>query len=570
MSKRPQSANHNDSKIYHSKDSKFHVPMKKSRRPQTAPPKRTSTAEKASQELSMEALMNQGGEGGTGEQLITNLEKSMRQSVESKRFAYDRISDRLRKEIRALEKSKQLLQDLKRDGDALGLSRYPDIKDRLQPVRCISNRPVYARETRIHEMEIELEGVNKKIKEIRIRNKQLEHMRNRVRNEQVEESKDIGVLKAILRTEQRKVTELNRLHLATSDAKAVAEGDYVKTKNEVERKIEMWGREMKARKKFASQKQKFEKHYAKQVTMQHEVNLHAAGDMSIDEENKLRKQHAIRAMLESRTKSKLNKILSSTTVKEDEFSEALKKIGLKLEGLDPSAIVQTLLAHDETNIELRKTKAIEEERSEKIRQEISDAKEVFRQAQYTTTQTTNRMISDREKDLHDTEKKLEETMRQWDTISEVVNPVQTGLSHLARKLLGESVKSFNDPASLRSLFRNLRERIILLSKKVNNVSSSPAKGNKLNEYLAHDAKEALKSTATSQFIAHQRLVSPFNVRVSSKPLIVEEKKTEIEVEPEDDIPLTRANIKHRSKHFKGSSKHSQAEAERKSKRRLST
>ena len=41
---------------------------------------------------------------------------------------YDKISDRLRKEIRMLEKSRQLLQDLKRDGDALGLSRYPNIK----------------------------------------------------------------------------------------------------------------------------------------------------------------------------------------------------------------------------------------------------------------------------------------------------------------------------------------------------------------------------------------------------------------------------------------------------------
>ena len=80
-------------------------------------------------------------------QLIQQLEGQVRKVVDEKRAECDKLQFTLIKKRADLEKAKLVLEDLKKEANALGLNEYPREEDRLCPVTSISRRPVYTKHT---------------------------------------------------------------------------------------------------------------------------------------------------------------------------------------------------------------------------------------------------------------------------------------------------------------------------------------------------------------------------------------------------------------------------------------
>ena len=66
-----------------------------------------------------------------------------------KQKEYDRLTFQLKKRKADLEKLKLELRDVKCDATALGLDQFPE-EERLQTVKGVSNRPVFAKNTVRH------------------------------------------------------------------------------------------------------------------------------------------------------------------------------------------------------------------------------------------------------------------------------------------------------------------------------------------------------------------------------------------------------------------------------------
>ena len=88
-----------------------------------------------------------GGKRPTAKELIRGLEDNVRKVLEQKRHDYDQLKYQLKKQKTLLAQLETELEDLRKDGKALGLDEYPDEKERLKPVKEISTRPVFTKHT---------------------------------------------------------------------------------------------------------------------------------------------------------------------------------------------------------------------------------------------------------------------------------------------------------------------------------------------------------------------------------------------------------------------------------------
>ena len=156
------------------------------------------------QKLTIQQIVQQ-SEGTTvksGRSMLEELEKKVRRSVEARRVEHDRTQYKAKVQARELEKLKLLLADLKKNGHALGLDEYPDESERMRPVKCISNRPVYSKHTRIHAMSLELAKKQQEIDEMERTGLVYAHIRDRLRTERFTEGRKIWDLKEQLKEEQ--------------------------------------------------------------------------------------------------------------------------------------------------------------------------------------------------------------------------------------------------------------------------------------------------------------------------------------------------------------------------------
>ena len=67
---------------------------------------------------------------------------------------------------------------------------------------------------------------------------------------------------------------------------------------------------------------------------------------------------------------KLSNTLKTTTEEERRYEEAFRKIGVKLDNLDPKSIIETCLAQDEIRKDLIEKRTLEEERVEDLKKQL--------------------------------------------------------------------------------------------------------------------------------------------------------------------------------------------------------
>lgn len=118
------------------------------------------------------------------------------------------------------------------------------------------------------------------------------------------------------------------------------------------------------------------------------------------------------------------------------YQDAFRRIGIKLEGMDPQSVIRTCIHQDEMRRELLRKRSTEEARVESLKRQKAQLQAQLQHTMFEQQRTTNRLLSEREKRLNDAEKRLEAERAEYTFMMEAVQPVKIGLQHLARKVLG--------------------------------------------------------------------------------------------------------------------------------------
>lgn len=224
-----------------------------------------------------------GTAAASSDELIRDLEGKVRKVVELKRAESDRLRFAVSKRRDEVDKARQVLHDLAKDSEALGLRYHgeqaspgderrgdevdslEEEPDRLQPITSISRRPVYSKRTKISELEARLERRTKETHEIQRSTLVLEHIKRRLVNEHAEITQATNELKAQFSDLSHETQELMKKDIVASDAVSQAQARLAQQKAEMSMNMRNYKRELEMRQKWAREKAKFEKYYNEQV-----------------------------------------------------------------------------------------------------------------------------------------------------------------------------------------------------------------------------------------------------------------------------------------------------------------
>ena len=93
-----------------------------------------------------EIVNNDSGKNQSSADLLTDLVNQVRKVVSIKRGEFDKLKFNRAKKVDDLDKIRLVLRDLEADSVALGFDKYQE-KERLQPIHCVSRRPLYSKHT---------------------------------------------------------------------------------------------------------------------------------------------------------------------------------------------------------------------------------------------------------------------------------------------------------------------------------------------------------------------------------------------------------------------------------------
>lgn len=463
---------------------------------------------------------NDTGKRPTSKNLIKGLEENVRKVLETKRNEYDRVHFQLQQKQKELAELKLQLGDLAKDGKALGLDEFPDEKQRLGAIRSISNRKVFTKHTHLDKMVAALEKKKQQIQKVAHTGRIYDHMRHRLMQQRVEEKRINRDLKAELRVRQIKNTELTRDEQAVGDALRKAQARLAQLKKDVERDLELWRSEIRDRESWQKQKEKFESFVTKQIERQREIELEVQGDLNEEEEEQLKAKNAASMFANRHIARKLSNTLKTTTEEERRYEEAFRKIGVKLDNLDPKSIIETCLAQDEIRKDLIEKRALEEERVEDLKQQLAAAQEELNNTMYDQERTTNRVLSDREKELNEAEKQLEAERSEFQFMQATVQPVKIGIQHLAKKVLDVQV-DLSDIAEIEWVMNQVQSKLAKIIEETRQdvgTMRSPTPSAPVGKSETPGVRRTSLSLAglTDAEENASWLLSPFNVRIQAK------------------------------------------------------
>ena len=347
-----------------------------------------------------------------------------------------------------------------------------------------------------------------------------DHMRHRLMQQRVEEKRINRDLKAELRVRQIKNTELTRDEQAVGDALRKAQARLAQLKKDVERDLELWRSEIRDRESWQKQKEKFESFVTKQIERQREIELEVQGDLNEEEEEQLKAKNAASMFANRHIARKLSNTLKTTTEEERRYEEAFRKIGVKLDNLDPKSIIETCLAQDEIRKDLIEKRALEEERVEDLKQQLAAAQEELNNTMYDQERTTNRVLSDREKELNEAEKQLEAERSEFQFMQATVQPVKIGIQHLAKKVLDVQV-DLSDIAEIEWVMNQVQSKLAKIIEETRQdvgTMRSPTPSAPVGKSETPGVRRTSLSLAglTDAEENASWLLSPFNVRIQAK------------------------------------------------------
>lgn len=453
------------------------------------------------------------GAGPSTTDMIKSMEGNVRKVLKAKQTEYDRVMFALRKRRAELEKLELTLRDLKRDGEALGLEECPDKSKRLQPVKTISNRPMYAKNTKIDKQVQELAERKHSTQKVIMTHQIYEHMRKRLMAEIVEEKKRNHALQDRLNSENIRNADLKRQHIAVGEALGKSLAQLAKLRKDVEHELFLWREEIKDRENWAKQKQGFEDFLAQQMARQQKLAASASAD-SKEEPSQGSDARVSKAMGEAYLQA---------SGEDSKYEAAFRRIGVNPEDVDADKIISACKQQDAIRRDLIRRRAAEEQRVAYLQQQLTDAQRTLQATLADRERTTNRVLSETERDLSEAETKLEAERSEFQFLQHSLQPVKIGLQQLAFKVLGVSV-DLTDAEEITLVLSKIQHRLASVLEESSRLLSAgdPASSKvppppTVSQTVVHEGKD-LKPTLHASYIdphkeAPDWLVTEFNVRV---------------------------------------------------------
>jgi hypothetical protein len=292
----------------------------------------------------------------------------------------------------------------------------------------------------------------------------------------------------------------------------------------METEKQMWEKELYERKKFVELTKGFEEFMQQTKDQTHRIELMAHGELDVDGEEKLlKKSHSARAM---KLASKFTRNLLTADAEEQDmvFHQAFQTLGLKTGNiqdknftvnLDPNEVIKKCVQQNDIKNNLEGKRASFEASIAKIRGAIEEgAQNIQNQTLFGRDITTNRMLEETELRLFSKRKELDKIKEKIFFLQKILNPVQTGIQILGKRL------THNDGNNLSTLqFGDLLHKRLLeiMAENPEGEDHHGHSGQHFNHKgvstsPAHSPSKAAKAALENKDL----FVSPNNLRVRSR------------------------------------------------------
>uniref|UniRef100_A0A7S3CVB4 ODAD1 central coiled coil region domain-containing protein n=1 Tax=Palpitomonas bilix TaxID=652834 RepID=A0A7S3CVB4_9EUKA len=170
--------------------------------------------------------------------------------------------------------------------------------------------------------------------------------------------------------------------------------------------------------------------------MRKELQLEAAGDLSAEGEDNLKKSLYTSAFHHAVNESKLEEEQEKITTYEDAFRKIKDATGVS----DVNEVIQKFLTQDTTRGNLRNMTKEAQSKIDQLNDERTQLKAKVEEIKYSGTGSlgSRRIVDEFETQLSDANAKLERNRQKYERIARILIDVKAGIEHLSDKL--ESVK----------------------------------------------------------------------------------------------------------------------------------
>uniref|UniRef100_A0A7S3CVC0 ODAD1 central coiled coil region domain-containing protein n=1 Tax=Palpitomonas bilix TaxID=652834 RepID=A0A7S3CVC0_9EUKA len=274
--------------------------------------------------------------------------------------------------------------------------------------------------------------------------------------------------------------------------------------------------------------------------MRKELQLEAAGDLSAEGEDNLKKSLYTSAFHHAVNESKLEEEQEKITTYEDAFRKIKDATGVS----DVNEVIQKFLTQDTTRGNLRNMTKEAQSKIDQLNDERTQLKAKVEEIKYSGTGSlgSRRIVDEFETQLSDANAKLERNRQKYERIARILIDVKAGIEHLSDKL--ESVKIDAAPIPLTDetlveVLLQAEQKLIKLVEAVN-VEEEGA-GDVEGDSIKATAALAEKSYTST---AHEVNLPEFNVRIPlSQATEVGEDASDSDGDDEGDEVPDRSEVK---------------------------
>eukprot|EP00297_Palpitomonas_bilix_P003249 CAMPEP_0113876262 /NCGR_PEP_ID=MMETSP0780_2-20120614/5392_1 /TAXON_ID=652834 /ORGANISM="Palpitomonas bilix" /LENGTH=561 /DNA_ID=CAMNT_0000862327 /DNA_START=159 /DNA_END=1844 /DNA_ORIENTATION=+ /assembly_acc=CAM_ASM_000599 len=442
-------------------------------------------------------------------------------TVSELRKRYDDLRHTVYLKSKELEGLQDKLRDLERE------SIKPNMEDNplTRQIRTLENR---------------LDKAMIKYNEAQSIRKTYEQIVKRLKEERIGFDNQLAALERQLRQKDKDLEELVLMSHEAQHSKDVAKGELVTLEKQLDEDRARRERELNDRRQLVQQKLDMSQKMEKREKMRKELQLEAAGDLSAEGEDNLKKSLYTSAFHHAVNESKLEEEQEKITTYEDAFRKIKDATGVS----DVNEVIQKFLTQDTTRGNLRNMTKEAQSKIDQLNDERTQLKAKVEEIKYSGTGSlgSRRIVDEFETQLSDANAKLERNRQKYERIARILIDVKAGIEHLSDKL--ESVKIDAAPIPLTDetlveVLLQAEQKLIKLVEAVN-VEEEGA-GDVEGDSIKATAALAEKSYTST---AHEVNLPEFNVRIPlSQATEVGEDASDSDGDDEGDEVPDRSEVK---------------------------
>lgn len=266
--------------------------------------------------------------------------------------------------------------------------------------------------------------------------KTYEQIVKRLKDERIGFDNQLGALERQLRQKDKDLEELVLMSHEAQHSKDVAKGELVTLEKQLSEDRMRRERELNERRQLVQQKLEMSQKMERREKMRKELQLEAAGDLSAEGEDNLKKSLYTSAFHHAVNESKLEEEQEKITTYEEAFRKIKDATGVS----DVNEVIQKFLTQDETRNNLMNMTKDAQAKIDQLNDERTQLKAKVEEIKYSGTGSlgSRRIVDEFETQLSDANGKLERNRQKYERIARILIDVKAGIEHLSDKL--ETVK----------------------------------------------------------------------------------------------------------------------------------